>query len=475
MLALLIDIGSTYTKLVVVDLEGEAVIDRVEALTTVDSDVTLGIKCALKQLKSRWNLDSSQFKIKLACSSAAGGLKLAAVGLVPELTAEAAKRAALSAGAKVIGVYSYKLSRVEVEKLYQSSPDIILLAGGTDGGDEETILHNAFVIADSALDCPIIIAGNKCAASKVSETLNANRKKTIVVENVLPDLDKLDIEPTREAIRRTFIERIIYAKGLSKVSAFVEALPLPTPSSVLAAVELLADGTAIEPGLGELVMADVGGATTDIHSVASESPPESESYPLKIIKRGLPEPRVKRTVEGDLGLRINALSILNSIGVESLSEKLKIKAEKAEVELIKEYLYQVSKNVGQNPKNQLESLIDATLAASAIEIALSRHAGRFEALNTPSGNFLIQSGKNLSKVKYLIASGGVFAHNNYADKLLSQSLNPNQTNADPDPFSLKPKDAKLLIDRKYLIWAMGLLGMVEPNVALRIMKRELME
>lgn len=264
MLALLIDIGSTYTKLAAVDLEGEEIIDRVEALTTVDSDVTLGVRCALERLKSRQNLKSSQFKIKLACSSAAGGLKLAAVGLVPELTAEAAKRAALSAGAKVIGVYAYNLSKAEVEKIYQSSPDIILLAGGTDGGDEETILHNASVIADSALDCPIIIAGNKCVASKVSELLNANRKKIIVVENVLPDLDQLNIEPTREAIRRTFIERIIYAKGLSKVSAFVEALPLPTPSSVLAAAELLSDGTTTEPGLGELVIADVGGATTEI-------------------------------------------------------------------------------------------------------------------------------------------------------------------------------------------------------------------
>ncbi|MCX7904683.1 MAG: glutamate mutase L, partial [Caloramator sp.] len=134
--ALLIDFGSTYTKLTAVDLEKEEVLATAKDLTTVQTDIMIGFNNAFEKLKEKIDISKVNFVEKLACSSAAGGLKMIAIGLVPELTAEAAKRAALGAGARILGVYSYELTKHEMEEIVKKKPDIILLAGGTDGGNK---------------------------------------------------------------------------------------------------------------------------------------------------------------------------------------------------------------------------------------------------------------------------------------------------------------------------------------------------
>ena len=166
---------------------------------------------------------------KLACSSAAGGLKMVAIGLVPELTVEAAKRAALGAGAKVSSVFCYELTDAELQQIIRYSPDLILLAGGTDGGNKETIIHNAEKIAESNLDVPIIVSGNKVASPTVEKILKSAQKEVFVSENVMPKLERLNIEPVRKTIREVFLSKIIYAKGLSKISKFTGNVIMPTP------------------------------------------------------------------------------------------------------------------------------------------------------------------------------------------------------------------------------------------------------
>ena len=133
---LLVDLGSTYTKLTVVDIEKESIVATSKALTTADTDLMIGFNEAFGMLKRDISRVDINFIDRLACSSAAGGLKMIAVGLVPELTAEAAKRAALGAGARLMETYSYELSRSEVEEIKEMKPDMILLAGGTDGGNK---------------------------------------------------------------------------------------------------------------------------------------------------------------------------------------------------------------------------------------------------------------------------------------------------------------------------------------------------
>ena len=172
--ALLVDIGSTYTKVVVVDLAAAEVLAQGRSVTTVEWDVTLGLKRALAAagigLHKR---DLAGFTLRLACSSAAGGLSLVAIGLVPELTSECARRAALGAGAVVQDVYSYQLTRHEVAKMEALQPDIILLAGGTDGGEATTIVHNAVMLAESRLRVPVVVAGRSRQQASIRLSLTA--------------------------------------------------------------------------------------------------------------------------------------------------------------------------------------------------------------------------------------------------------------------------------------------------------------
>ena len=162
---LLIDFGSTYTKVTAVDLDSERLLGTASAYTTVQTDINEGLENALRELeKQTGRLD---FAKRFACSSAAGGLRMVTSGLVPELTAEAAKRASLGAGAKVVKVYSFELTEEDAAEIENIRPDILLLCGGTDGGNKDCIIGNAKAVAKISADFPVIIAGNRAAATGV--------------------------------------------------------------------------------------------------------------------------------------------------------------------------------------------------------------------------------------------------------------------------------------------------------------------
>ena len=156
MLALTVDFGSTFTKVIVIDLKEETIIARSISPSTVDTDINIGLQRSLDKIKN-WGTLENNIKINFACSSAAGGLRIAAIGLVPELTGEAAKQAALGAGGKIIGIYTHELTQEDLKKLIESKPDIILLSGGTDGGDRKTVEHNSRQLSESKLICPIVV------------------------------------------------------------------------------------------------------------------------------------------------------------------------------------------------------------------------------------------------------------------------------------------------------------------------------
>ena len=170
---LLIDFGSTYTKILAVDLDREVLLGRAQALTTVESDITIGLKKAYSALLDECGIDERNIRGRYASSSAAGGLRIGAIGLVPALTLEAARRAALGAGAKVVCAYGFEIDESIVAEVEAASCDIILLTGGTDGGDKEVILHNARMLADSRLSCPILVAGNRVVSGQVRDLLES--------------------------------------------------------------------------------------------------------------------------------------------------------------------------------------------------------------------------------------------------------------------------------------------------------------
>ena len=245
-LALLIDFGSTFTKVTTVDLITEKITATARAATTVDTNIMDGMYRAMEDVYKQLDGEHLKFKYKLACSSAAGGLRIVAIGLVKDLTVEAAKQAALGAGGRVQGVYAHQLAIKEINEIELTKPDIILLAGGTDGGNQEVILHNARMLAESVVDATIIVAGNKSAVDEVEQILRRSGKKVLVTENVLPELDKLNVLPARGLIRQVFLDTIIEAKGLKRAEAFVDSILMPTPMAVLNAGQLLAQGCAGE-------------------------------------------------------------------------------------------------------------------------------------------------------------------------------------------------------------------------------------
>lgn len=462
---LLVDFGSTYTKVAAVDLEREDIIGWAQAPTTVDTDVTLGLNNALSRLAGACTIDIDHVQGRYASSSAAGGLAMAAIGLVPELTLEAARRAALGAGAKVVRAYGFEIDEEIVEEIEEAKCDIILLSGGTDGGDKKTILHNAEMLADSQICCPVLVAGNRTAANKAKSILESKSKAVYISQNVLPRLDVVEVEPAQNVIREIFLSHIIKAKGLDKAQDFIGKAIIPTPKASLLAAGLLADGTGSEPGLGSLLVIEIGGATTNIHSVADNSP----ATPQTIIK-GLPEQKIKRTVEGDLGIRYNARTILDHVGADSLHSRLNGlissgSIHKADVE---EYIRKVSNAVDHIPASDAEYALDIVLAKSAALMAVDRHAGSIRQEYSMAGEVTVQYGKNLLEIENIIGTGGIFKYGRHPEMILQAALFDAQK-----PWSLKPKAPKAYMDEDYILYAIGLLSQDYPAQALRIAKKHL--
>jgi uncharacterized protein (TIGR01319 family) len=453
-----VDFGSTFTKLTLIDFDHEEIVGRTQSPSTVDRDIMLGLNAALESLREVRKAEPTS-RCKLACSSAAGGLRMVAIGLVPELTVEAGKRAALGAGAKVVGIYAYQMTRKELEELEGIAPDIILLAGGTDGGDQETILRNATNLSKSDVQSPIVVAGNKVVSDEIQRILEIGNKECIITENVMPEIGILRVDKVRSIIREVFINRIIESKGLRRAEEFVDGILMPTPTAVLTAARLLSQGTGSEEGLGELVVVDIGGATTDIHSIGRGDPTEPG-----VVQKGLPEPFVKRTVEGDLGLRYNASSILGAVGEEHLTAQLG----NSDLDL-EEAVDHLSRVPASLPKSASEWSLDTELARAAARLAMERHAGIIEPAYGPQGQILIQYGKDLRRIKTVIGTGGPLVFSPAPEKIL-EGMVFSETN----PFSLKPKMPDFYLDHKYMLYAIGLMSEVEPEKALRVAKKHLL-
>ncbi|WP_031513043.1 methylaspartate mutase accessory protein GlmL [Desulfofalx alkaliphila] len=457
-LALLIDFGSTYTKVSAVDLAKETVAACAEAPTTVDTDIMHGLNAALEEIYSQLGTKEAEFTYKLACSSAAGGLRIVAIGLIRDLTVEAAKQAALGAGARVLGVYAHELTIQEINEIEGAKPEIVLLAGGTDGGNKEVILHNARMLAESLISATIIVAGNKVVADDARQILVKAGKEVLVTENVLPELDKLNVIPARRLIRQVFLDKIVVAKGLNRAESFVERILMPTPAAVLNAAHLLAKGTKGEQGLGDILLLDIGGATTDVHSLAQGLPTKSG-----ISLRGLPQPYAKRTVEGDLGMRVSAAALYETVPPGTLEGYSGASAER-----VQRYIEDISKDYRKIPQDEEEMRIETAMAVQCAQVAASRHAGTLEVVWTPFGASYVQHGKDLTETPYLIGTGGVIVNHPQPKEILQGAIFK-----DDDVTVLKPKDPTLLLDEKYILAAMGLLAEVEPELALRIMKNHL--
>ena len=450
---LMIDFGSTYTKLTAVDIEKKELLGTSQFFTTVQTDIREGYHQALKKLYKKID-PAIKFDKTIACSSAAGGLKMAAIGLVEELTVEAAKRVCLGAGGKVDLVLSHHITKDEVLKIKNGNIDIILLAGGTDGGNQECVLYNARMLGESELTIPVVYAGNKECHDDIRDIFAKYNINGYICENVMPKLNELNIESAQSVIRDIFMSNIIEAKGIKKIEAEIDEVVFPTPHAVLKAAELLSKGYMHEEGFGDLVLVDIGGATTDVYSIGSGSPKRSD-----VILRGLEEPFAKRTVEGDLGVRYSAMGIVDSLS----EEEIKLYNEQG-YDLVREAKIR-SSQVDSVPLNEHDSNVDRIFAEISTDKAISRHDGKIEPVYTPIGTMYYQVGKDLSNVKYVVGTGGVLINAKKPKEILQKVSFTLQK-----PLELRPQNPAFMIDKEYILAAMGLLSLDHPEIALKIMK-----
>ena len=455
--SLLIDFGSTYTKLVAVDSDAREIIGTAQSPTTVETDIGNGLLNARMRLESRTGPLPNVTAIR-ACSSAAGGLRIIVSGLVEELTAKAARLAALGGGGKILKVLSRKITNADLEFIECAQADLFLLTGGTDGGEENCILYNAKLLAESNLSCPILIAGNRNAVDECYAILANAGKQAQICPNVLPRLDELNIRPVQDQIRKTFLAQIVHAKGLSRMESVMEDIAMPTPVSVLKALTLLSKGTETTPGFGPLIAVDLGGATTDVYSIADGMPMTTNTF-----LKGLIDPVEKRTVEGDIGMRISIHGIRDAVGVERIA-----RIADATPDEVQAWADAVTANHDRLPQTEIEIRLDRAFAAAAVQTATIRHAGTIEETYTPTGPVFVQEGKDLRSVKKIIFIGGALIHASEPRMIADYA-----TYSREYPKSLRPQEIELYVDKKYILSAMGLLSEIDPELALHIMKKEI--
>ncbi len=463
---ILYDVGSTYTK-VSAFKKTDAVLEllgRDQVPTTVH-DIQSGIGSANQAIE---NLGVSLAKkpLVLATSSAAGGLRMVAMGYMPRVTAKAAKEVSMSAGARVLEIVTHEdPPEYRVEILREIRPDIILLAGGTDGGDRSNLLENAEFIVASEVDAVVIIAGNVEAQPKAEHILQHAGLTTKRVANVMPTIHELVVTGAREAIHEEFIKQISFGKGLQNlVDMVTDKVVLPTPGAILMAAELIAGGTFEEEGVGDVVVIDIGGATTDIHSIL----PSLEQLALE--ERGLVVTNEKqpayRTVEGNLGMRISATGILDAIGTKGVLAKLQLEGEEFS-DALKGYASFLEEHPEHIAANPGEQQFDRALAVAAIEVALKRHAGYIAQDYNPVMGIAPGTpiGRDLRGVKTIIAVGGVFTHTPEAECLTIVRDAMKEKG-----ISLLPEDFQLYLDKSYLLYGVGALSRKSPDEALRFAK-----
>ena len=416
------DVGSTYTKAFLVDLDTGSLLGAAEHSTTLSSDVLRGFDAASRTAAGALTVPYEIVRTDL-CSSAGGGLRLAVVGYERLVTAEAGQKVGLSAGARVVHVAAGPLDGAGVQALRSDRPDVILLVGGTDGGDADVLRHNAHRLAAARLRVPVVVAGNRDARGDALAALAGRGVAATATANVLPRIGVLEPGPARAAIREVFLSHVIGGKGLSRGPRFASLVRGPTPDVVLTAVELL----AAEIG-GDLLVVDVGGATTDVYSVL-EPDPEGPARPWDTGVAGALWH--SRTVEGDLGVREGAAGVVAAAGAERLLGP-------AEADDLTGPADRRAADPSYLPTTDSDQRAEARLAMLAALVAVRRHA----------------RGRDLRRVRALIGSGGVLRHARDPEAILAPVL------TDTAGGWALPTKATVAIDRQYRLAPAGLLATV---------------
>lgn len=446
MIYLLVDVGSTYTKLHLVDTNKNVILAGASSYTTVETDVREGFNKAYKKLRE---ISDVKYDKILGCSSASGGLKVIAIGFSKSLTTDAARLASLSSGARILNVYSYELKDEQVEEIKSAGADIIVLCGGTDHGNRDNIIYNAKKLAKGFVKTPVVVAGNIDTHEEIRDIFNKADVPCDFTENVMPTTNTINYRPLRQTIGDLFIKTIAHAKGIDLLSKDFEIL-LPTPVAVQKAMSVYAKY------LDKVILSvDIGGATTDIHSIGKTYYGEEN-----VISPPIDEPYEKRTVEGDMGMRYSATALYESVGDEPFL-KFGIKDAKEKTE----FRYNHTNYI---PDNDEDLFFDNVLCYIATHTSLMRHVGHIKKIKTPTRTIYEQYGKDLRPAEMFIGTGGSLINSDDPKKILSAIR-------DLDEKYLINRDVKCYLDKEYILSSAGLISTVDEEASYKLLKKYLKE
>jgi uncharacterized protein (TIGR01319 family) len=416
------DCGSTTTKAILIERrEGEfRLVARGEAPTTVEApfeDVTIGVRnsfAELEELTGRSLLDRGDALIKpslgargvdgyFSTSSAGGGLQVVVVGLVRRMTAESAQRAALGAGAIVMDVLALDDGRVphqRIEQMRSLRPDMILLSGGTDGGEVRRVVMMAELIAAAnpqarlgvCYRLPVIYAGNADCRDDIRRVLGDKFDLTIV-DNLRPAMETENLGPTRHAIQELFLQHVMaQAPGYNKLIPMADAEIMPTPAAVGNMMQVVAARDDLN-----LLGVDIGGATTDVFSVFDGA--------------------FNRTVSANLGMSYSISQVLAEAGIEALRRWLPVEYDPRRLSSrIRNKMIRPT----TIPQTVLSLMAEQAVAREALRLAFDQHRQLATGLKGVqrkrdiseafSQEVTGEGAIDMMRMDMIIGSGGVLSH-----------------------------------------------------------------
>lgn len=455
--AVLTDFGSTFTKVVCVDLEEYKVIVTDKFPSTVHTDAQIALRQCYDVARRAIGEEEFKNSLKLSTSSAAGGLRMAVVGLTKSISLQAGRNASFSAGAKIVCNVAGLLTKQDIEEIEEAQAEIILFCGGHESGNTKGVLENARRLSQSQLTLPIIYAGNSQIDEAVRRIFLSTGKECFLSKNIVSTAGSVQVEATANIIRNLFMKRIINMKGVGVVQSQMDDDIIPTPAAVLTAGELLCRGTDANAGIGDMMMVDVGGATTDIYSYTNNISYEGAK------QVGISEPFAKRSVEGDMGMRESSICLLKELGLENLAKR----CNEPEA-VVQDSIQKRVVNRKYVADNEREKKIDHQIACSAVEISARRHAG-YISREYHNGCRLIQHGKNLTGIKTVVGTGGIIVNDKNSEDILEKVKMKDKEKG----RILLPSNIDILVDREYVLFAAGLLRKYNEDAALAIMRESL--
>ena len=468
------DCGSTTTKAILIQkIDGVfRQTHRGEAPTTVEepfADVTMGVVNAVtetQELAARKLIDDEGRIIQpatsdqgcdiyISTSSAGGGLQMMVAGVVRQMTAESAKRAALGAGAIVMDVIASNDKRrphEQIQRIRELRPDMILISGGIDGGTTTHVVQLAELIAPAkprprfgdAYTLPIIYAGNKDAAPMVQDVIKEGFDLT-VVDNLRPVLERENLGPARDAIHDLFLEHVMaHAPGYDKLIEWTDAPIMPTPGAVGNILQTIARERGIN-----VVGVDIGGATTDVFSVFDQT--------------------FNRTVSANLGMSYSISNVCAEAGMPNILRWVHFDMDERE-------LRNRVKNKMIRPTTipqTLEALVfEQAVAREALRLAYIQHKEFATTLKGVQrqrtvGDTFSQESSGATivdnmKLDLLVASGGVLSH---APSMRQTALMLIDA-FEPEGFTMLAKDSIFMMPH------LGVLAEVHAQASLEVFERD---